>query len=422
MNNRRIVICLDGTWNNTYTEEERDDGSKVLKPSNVLKLARAVLPYDAEDDCHQLVYYHTGVGGMSEYPGLSNKLLQFCDKNLGGGWGAGFESNIEDAITFLVHNYHAEPQTNQADEIYIYGFSRGAANARALSQFIDWMGGIPVQQDAYYIPIFLKAYVQSQGKQSVDSVKKAIRDNAGGKPVTLQAMQKIEITMLGVWDTVMALGSKLVNRARRTFHSNPQPPTCVKHVYHALAVDENRTDFLPEIWQQAAPKQTLSQMWFPGVHSNVGGGYVHDGLANCSLKWFCEQSAKHGLKLDKKFLGFYRAYPQDTLYVSKSLFYVIRDWIRLTSGVRAINDYGDDAQIELHHSVISRMLSDPAEIDNRKNAQKHDRLTLYRPQNVLDFLKQQNNPVQYCLDLWQRQKGRLPSDTTIEKLKRLFEN
>ncbi|NQZ12601.1 MAG: DUF2235 domain-containing protein, partial [Algicola sp.] len=274
MNNRRIVICLDGTWNNTYTEEERDDGSKVLKPSNVLKLARAVLPYDVENDCHQLVYYHTGVGGMSEYPGLSNKLLQFVDKNLGGGWGAGFESNIEDAITFLVHNYHTvpnrTPNIKNADQIYIYGFSRGAANARALTQFIDWMGGIPVRQDAYYIPIFLKAYVQSQGKQTVDSVKKAIRDNAGGKPITLQSMQKIEITMLGVWDTVMALGSKLVNRARRTFHSNPQPPACVKHVYHALAVDENRTDFLPEIWQQAAPDRTLSQMWFPGVHSNIG--------------------------------------------------------------------------------------------------------------------------------------------------------
>lgn len=122
----------------------------------------------------------------------------------------------------------------------------------------------------------------------------------------------------------------------------------------------------------------------------------------------------------EKFLGFYKAYPQDTQYVSKSVFYIVRDWFRRTSGVRAIAGYGDNAQIELHHSVIMRMLADPTEIDNRKNVIKYPRLTLYRPNNVLDFLNRQDNPVQYCLDLWLRQKGRLPSDTTIEKLQQLL--
>jgi hypothetical protein len=116
-------------------------------------------------------------------------------------------------------------------------------------------------------------------------------------------------------------------------------------------------------------------MWFPGGHSNVGGGYVHDGLANCSLKWFSEQSAEHGLKLDNKCLGFYKTYPQDTLYVSKSAFYIFRDWFRRTSGVRTITSYDNEAKIELHHSVIRRMLSDPTEIDSHKDNIKYPRVT-----------------------------------------------
>lgn len=421
MNNRRIVICLDGTWNNTYTEAERDDGSKVLKPSNVLKLARAVLPYDEETGRHQLVYYHTGVGAMSSYPGISNKMLQFCDKNLGGGWGAGFESNIEDVITFLVHNYHhaatTKDATNPADQIFIYGFSRGASTARAVTQFIDWMGGIPVRQDAYYIPVLLKAYVKSEGRQTVAEVIETIRNNDGN----LQPMQEIEITLLGVWDTVMALGSKLFDKARRGFHINAQPPACVKHVYHALAADERRADFLPEIWQSAAPGQTLAQMWFPGVHSNIGGGYVNDGLANGSLRWFAEQSTRLGLKLDDKFLGFYRPYPQDTLYKSKSRFYVIGDWIRAKQGDRELTGYNGTAQIQLHHSIIRRMLSDPNQKNSKNSQPQYPRLDHYRPANVLAFLHQQADPLDYCIQLWQQQKGKTPNTETLDKIKALLE-
>ncbi len=132
---KRLILCLDGTWNSTYKKGKREDGTKVLKPSNVLKLARAIQPIDNQGH-HQVVYYDTGVGAMSKYPGFANKFLSRIDNYLGGAWGAGFEVNIEDALTFIINNYSAADINKLSDEILVFGFSRGAATARALTQFI----------------------------------------------------------------------------------------------------------------------------------------------------------------------------------------------------------------------------------------------------------------------------------------------
>ena len=83
----RLILCLDGTWNSTFRTVERDDGTTVLKPSNPLKLARAVLPIDDSRN-RQITYYDSGVGALGLYPGLSNRLLNFADNKLGGAWGA----------------------------------------------------------------------------------------------------------------------------------------------------------------------------------------------------------------------------------------------------------------------------------------------------------------------------------------------
>jgi len=102
---KKIVICLDGTWQNPYQVKQRDDGSRVLKPSNVLKLARAVLAVDPSDRRPQITYYDVGIGAVVKYPGRPNALLSLTDRVLGGGWGAGFESNVEEAFRFLTHNH-----------------------------------------------------------------------------------------------------------------------------------------------------------------------------------------------------------------------------------------------------------------------------------------------------------------------------
>ncbi|MYH56836.1 MAG: DUF2235 domain-containing protein, partial [Boseongicola sp. SB0675_bin_26] len=100
----RLVLCLDGTWNSPFKPVTRDDGSKVLKPTNPLKLARAVRPVD-DAGARQLTYYDSGIGALGVYPGKSNAILSFFDSKLGGMFGAGFEANVEEAASFLALNY-----------------------------------------------------------------------------------------------------------------------------------------------------------------------------------------------------------------------------------------------------------------------------------------------------------------------------
>jgi len=126
---RRLVLCHDGTSNSDFDEKRRDQGQAVLKPTNVLKLSRAVLPWDPATRREQITYYEVGVGSLTRYPGAANRLLFQTDRTLGGVEGAGFEANIESALTFLVLNYQP------GDEVFVFGFSRGAATARGLTRF-----------------------------------------------------------------------------------------------------------------------------------------------------------------------------------------------------------------------------------------------------------------------------------------------
>src|SRR5581483_4791802 len=162
---RRLVLCLDGTWNSAYSLKRRSDGHAVFKPSNVLKVARAVVPYDAAGDRQQIVLYHIGVGSLARYPGVSNRLLSVADKVLGGGWGAGFEENVEEALEFLAHNH--EP----GDEVFVFGFSRGAATAQAVTRFLDWAGGLPLKHDSYYLPRLFHDYVSRRGAEPVAAAR-----------------------------------------------------------------------------------------------------------------------------------------------------------------------------------------------------------------------------------------------------------
>lgn len=181
----RLIFCLDGTWNNPFIKVERDKGTTVMKPTNPLKLARAILPEDASGT-RQPTYYDPGVGALGLYPGISNAILEFVDRKLGGYAGAGFEANVEQAVTYLAHNYTPDVQ------IYIFGFSRGAAQARAMTQFLGWMGGVPAKSDAYYIPEFFRHYIARRGKGSPRDIK----NSKGETPA--DRMVPLKITFLGV--------------------------------------------------------------------------------------------------------------------------------------------------------------------------------------------------------------------------------
>ncbi len=394
---RRIVLCLDGTWNSAYDESKRDDGSKVLKPTNVLKLCRAVVPKDPGTGTEQIVHYEIGVGSLPEFPGTANHLLHISDKYFGGVWAAGYESNLEVALTSLVLNY--EP----GDEVFIFGFSRGAATARGVTRFLDWAGGLPVKADAYYLPILFRAFVTSRGEQPVADVMKQIEAKriedslkAGRKkpPEPLQPLRQIPVKFLGVWDTVMALGSRFhatgvsTSVVSKSFYVDHQPAACVQHARQALAIDEARYDFRPEIWSGSRPGQTLKQRLFAGVHSNVGGGYVDDGLANVAFQWILGEAEAQGLRVDPKFVAHFHAYPQDHLYRSGSIFYRIFDVLRhrVGRGSRGLVGQPASANLSLSPSVIQRINADPKATKPDGSLRFPELKQEYRPKNVLLYL------------------------------------
>ena len=223
---KRLVICLDGTWNNASKENERDDGSKVFRPTNVLKLARATEKFD-QHGCLQITYYDEGVGAMNRAPNFRTKMVRFFDNKLGGGWGAGFEVNIEEAYTFLAYN------CDRDDEVFIFGFSRGASQARSLCNLIEWAGGFPTKNDVYYIPRIVSAYLESGAKGNVQSLLDGLNERRRQrKDPLLEPFVVPRISFLGVWDTVLALGSRVQAREGSCaeslrFHTPSTPPRTV---------------------------------------------------------------------------------------------------------------------------------------------------------------------------------------------------
>lgn len=398
---RRLIVCLDGTANGSFSERRKANGMKVVKPSNVLKLARAVLPWDADGRREQIVYYDTGVGSLALYPGLANRILRLNDK-IWGGLGAGFEANVEDAAHFLSLNHRP------GDEVFVFGFSRGAATAQALTRFLDWSHGLPAKGDAYFLPHLFREFLRHRAQKTVEEAVQEINDKTRQRKTQrpdLAPFRPVSVRFLGLWDTVMALGSRFkavgdtTSDPENGFYRTREPAACVRHTRHALAVDERRFDFRPEVFQGFREGQTLVQRWFPGVHSNVGGSYVEDGLANIAFQWIWREAVGHGLQVDETFTGFYRPYPLAKMYDSHHWLYKVAEGVRfrLGRGRRSIVGHAETASLSLDRSVIERMLWTPGQ-DPRARLK-----SAYRPRNVLLFLSCQPD-----LDAYLRQVGLAP--------------
>jgi uncharacterized protein (DUF2235 family) len=384
---RRLVLCLDGTWNSPYDEHKRRDGHTVLRPTNPLKLCRAALPIDEQTGQQQITYYDIGVGSLAEYPGIPNSLLHLTDRVLGGAWGAGFEANVESALHFLALNYEV------GDEVFIFGFSRGAATARAVTRFLEWNDGLPEKEDAYYLPVFFRRYVTSHGsageRQNLLAQINADREREP-RPESrspLKPFRAVPVKYLGVWDTVMALGSRFESTGRstsspgRSFYAGTAPAACVRNARQALAIDEKRFDFRPEIWTDIHADQSIRQRWFAGVHSNIGGGYLLDGLANIAFRWILDGAIDQGLKIDTNYVRHFKAVPEGSLYDSSSVIYRTLDVLRFRAGRGRRQIIG--ANIEIDRSVIDRIRARPGSIMGNDD---NPTMTPYRPDNVLQFL------------------------------------
>ncbi len=296
---KRLVICCDGTWN-------RPDSEHV---TNIEKIARTIeTDLAATDGVQQLVLYLSGVGA-------GGYLL---DRWLGGAFGFGLFTNVLAGYRFLALNY--EP----GDEIFVLGFSRGAYTARSLCGMVGAVGLLTP-----------RALVAEKLPEAVARYRRA--DPAGGRAGQSAAEFKHDychpdtpIHFLGVFDTVGALGVPGAVSRRHQFH-DVELGDAVRCARQALATDEVRMKFEPCLWTSRTGETEdprVRQVWFEGVHSDVGGGYAETGLSDTALLWMAGEAATEGLVFDETLLLTYLASGSSAVrHESSSLFYRLVDLV-----------------------------------------------------------------------------------------------
>jgi uncharacterized protein (DUF2235 family) len=225
----------------------------------------------------QVVLYLRGVGTS----GLQTEVL------VEGAIGLGIDENIRSAYMFIAQNYLP------GDEIFLFGFSRGAYTARSLAGLIAACGILKRQK----LGDIGKAWTYYRTALLPHSPQEFIR------LYQTEAHQDAEIKFLGVWDTVGALGIPgqilvSLNHALYGFHDT-SVCALVKRGCHALAIDEHRNEFVPTLWTGALPAGVrIDQVWFSGAHADVGGGYITRKLADIPLVWMAKNAEEEGLALD----------------------------------------------------------------------------------------------------------------------------
>ena len=267
---KRIVLCFDGTWNDNRA------GSTL---TNVAKLHHAIVGSDPEA-VQQIAHYVVGIASTA---GESAQFLK-------GAIGFGVGDRIRKAYELLAADYVP------GDEIYLFGFSRGAFEARSLGGFITLFG---VAKSVKDLP-FEKAW-------SLYRTRAARRSDAALNDVRAAAHYPVSIKCVGVWDTVGNIGnpfssSGLISRMFK-FHDTRLSDN-IDVGLHALSLDEVRGPFRPALWSrpqhQALPQhQHVEQVWFAGTHCDVGGGFRETGLSDVSLLWMAQRvAATTGLAFD----------------------------------------------------------------------------------------------------------------------------
>lgn len=290
---KKIIVCCDGTGNEfmAHAPTPQDTGGN----SNVVKL------YTALDlSVTQYAYYHPGVGTMGDPSKTGIRRWWSKVKGLAFGWG--FQENVLDAYRYLMQHYNA------GDQVYIFGFSRGAYTARALAGFLHGYGLLCRGNEGHilYAWNLYTAKLNKQRKQ--DNPETTVKTDFAFRDTFSHA----DFTMhfVGLWDTVSSVG--WITTPLRLLHLAQNPSIVIGR--HAVSVDERRCFYHDNIWGDpvqiqvpailtGTPRgnalnraQDIAQVWFPGVHSDVGGSYGQytAGLANASLEWMMDQAAIAG--------------------------------------------------------------------------------------------------------------------------------
>ncbi|MDH3668799.1 MAG: DUF2235 domain-containing protein [Paracoccaceae bacterium] len=278
---KNIVICADGTGN-----EIKENLSNVLKLYRIL-----------EKNGQQVCFYDPGVGTISNSDAWS-RLKHKAKGVFGLATGYGLDANVLDSYRFLVRNYR------DGDQIYLFGFSRGAYTVRVLAGFLNLVGLVQPEQE-HLTSCALTAYKQASNQDDFRIAWRVQR---------VLETRRVTIHFMGCWDTV---GTVIIPRPDRLYlipslETLPYTKTnpCVRAFRHAIAIDERRRMFRLSTWTEPqkfktnpfvkdedAAEQDIEQVWFAGVHSDIGGGYpeTQSGLAKIPLDWMIDEAEKHGL-------------------------------------------------------------------------------------------------------------------------------
>jgi uncharacterized protein (DUF2235 family) len=285
---KKIIFCCDGTWDSPQND------------TNVYTLYNAITT-----PLTQVKHYDSGVGTDG------TPLEQIA----GGAFGDGLFQKIKDGYTYIFQEYE------QGDDIFIFGFSRGAYTARSLAGMIAVCGIPTANFDNNMVNAAFNAYRNHKSDPSL-----LVTFNAQYAPFDAK------IKMVGVWDTVGALGIPAifgqVDPVKYGFLDTSLHPD-VLNAYQALAIDERRQEFPPTLWIPPVPPvagQVLEQVWFSGVHCDVGGGYPETGLSDITLGWMMSKAVNLGLEVDPNawahFSSLDATYPLDLIHESWNMLWL----------------------------------------------------------------------------------------------------
>lgn len=303
---KNIVICCDGTGN--------EIGVTI---SNVLKLFRI-----AEKSGRQRVWYNAGVGTIGQQNPWT-RWLQKVRGVFGLATGLGLDDDVLAAYRYLCSTYR------EGDRVFLFGFSRGAYTVRALAAFVHVMGIFRIDQlniAGYAWTAFKRASAKDRSRATPSQPRSGVANSQplspleeawhfsrviGGKPITIE--------FIGVWDTVASVivprfeQLSLSLQTLRFTRTNPS----VKTLRQAIAIDEKRRMFRLNAWAQpqtfrpnpfnrkSDAAQDIKQVWFAGVHGDVGGGYpeVESGLSKYPLAWMVEEAAAAGFRINRAMIN-----------------------------------------------------------------------------------------------------------------------
>lgn len=327
---KKLVVCLDGTANQVGAHGN----------TNVVRLYRML---DLSDPGRQIAYYDPGVGTFSSGAAWT-PVARWMSRTAGLAFGTGLRSNLGEAYTWLMRNWAP------GDEVYVFGFSRGAYSARSVLGMLRSIGLMRPGSENL-VPYAVANYA-AKNRDWTDDDWTQLHTFSAAFAQQVDGRSSTPVAFLGLWDTVKAAG---ILRWDIKWPWSRTIPLNVARVRHAVSIDERRKPYREYLLALERPERTdASEVWFAGVHSDVGGTFDDDPrLSTIALRWVAEGARDAGLLFDADRFAKECAVTAD--FATGTIHAMDRVWALVGTRRRPI-----PPGAEVHSSVRARMAADPS--------------------------------------------------------------